>query len=137
MVVFAAAPALAAGGSLNSGDYVVHYSAVNSLQIPQAVAADNGIERDGATAIVMITLQKPTAESPLNAVPAEVSGHARTLMGERRKLTFRQVENAGSVYALAPVAISDDQTLTFDLNVRAADGAATIGVTFNQTFFTE
>lgn len=116
---------------------MVQYSAVNSLQIPRAVAADNAIQRDGATAIVMITLQKPTAESPLGAVPANVSGRARTLMGERTPLTFRRVESAGSVYSLAPVAISDDQTLTFDLNVRAADGGATIPVTFNQTFYTE
>jgi hypothetical protein len=109
---------------------------VNSLDIPQAVAANNGIERDGTTAIVMITLQKPTPDAPLQAVAANVSGSARTLMGERKTLRFRRVEGAGSVYSLAPVAISDDQTLTFDLDVRAADGGATVPVRFNQTFFT-
>ena len=128
-------PALA-GGSINSGDYVVHYSAVNSLQIPQAVAKANGIERAGDTAIVMITLQKPTADAPLNAVPANVTGTARSLMGERKTLTFKRVESAGSVYSQAPVAIDDEQTLTFDLNVRAAAGRATVPVRFNQTFYT-
>lgn len=101
------------------------------------MAADNGIQRDGATAIVMITLQKPTRDAPLKAVPATVSGSARTLMGERTPLEFRQIEGAQSVYSLAPVAISDDQTLTFDLEVNAADGGASIPVTFNQTFYTE
>ena len=125
-----------AGGSINSGNYVLHYSAVNSLQIPQAVAHSNGIDRAGDTAIVMITLQKPTSDAPLNAVPADVTGSARSLMGERETLSFKRVENAGSVYALAPVAIEDEQTLTFDLNVRAADGRATIPVQFNQTFYT-
>ncbi|MES1933762.1 hypothetical protein T35B1_14214 [Salinisphaera shabanensis T35B1] len=125
-----------AGGSINSGNYVLHYSAVNSLQIPQAVADSNGIDRAGDTAIVMITLQKPTSDAPLNAVPADVTGSARSLMGERKTLSFKRVENAGSVYSLAPVAIEDEQTLTFDLNVRAADGRATIPVQFNQTFYT-
>ncbi|MES1951237.1 hypothetical protein S4A8_10286 [Salinisphaera sp. S4-8] len=115
---------------------MLHYSAVNSLQIPQAVADANDIERDGDTAIVMITLQKPTGDAPLNAVPANVTGSARSLMGERKTLSFKRVESANSVYSLAPVAIKDDQTLTFDLNVQAVDGRATIPVRFNQTFFT-
>ena len=115
---------------------MVHYSAVNSLDIPASVARDNGIARDGETAIVMITLQKPTPEAPLQAVAANVSGSARSLMGERKTLEFRRVERANSIYSLAPVPIDDDQTLTFDLDVTAADGSATVPVRFNQTFFT-
>ena len=137
MLLCAAAwPVWAAGGSINSGNYVVHYSAVNSLDIPASVARDNGIARDGETAIVMITLQKPTPEAPLQAVAANVSGSARSLMGERKTLEFRRVERANSIYSLAPVPIDDEQTLTFDLDVTAADGSATVPVRFNQTFFT-
>ncbi|MES1925784.1 DUF4426 domain-containing protein [Salinisphaera sp. T31B1] len=122
---------------MGSGAFTVQYSAVNSLQIPPAVAQANGIERDGETAVVMITLQKPAPDAPLQAVPATVTGSARTLMGDRRTLTFRRVEGAGSVYSLARVAVEDDLTLTFDLTVKASDGSATIPVRFNQTFYTE
>lgn len=130
-----ALPALA-GGSINSGNYVVHYSAVNSLGIPETVARANNIERDGDTAIVMITLQKPTPDEPLNAVPAAVTGTARSLMGDRQTLNFRRVERVGSVYSIAPIVIRDEQTLTFDLTVEAVNASATIPVRFNQTFFT-
>jgi hypothetical protein len=116
---------------------VVHYSAVNSLQIPESVAADNGIERDGATAILMVTLHKPTPDSPRQSVPATATGHARTLMGERKPLSFRRVQSTDSIDLLAPLAIEDDQTLTFELEVRADDGGAQIPVRFNQTFYTE
>lgn len=116
---------------------MVHYSAVNSQQIPEAVAAANGIDRDGKTAIVMVTLQKPTPNSPLNSVPATATGHARTLMGAREPLTFRRVDSAGSIDLLAPLAIEDNQTLTFELDVSADDGGVDIPVRFNQTFYTE
>ncbi|WP_353113275.1 DUF4426 domain-containing protein [Salinisphaera dokdonensis] len=121
---------------MNSGNHVVHYSAVNSLDIPEAVAAGNDIARDGDTAIVMITLQKPTREAPLQAVAANVTGSVRSLMGGRKPLEFRRVDRAGSIYSLAPVAIKDDQTLTFDLDVKAVDGSATVPVQFNQRFYT-
>lgn len=125
-----------ASGRIDSGAYRVHYSAVNSTTIPAVVARRNGIERDDHHAVVMITLHKPTPDNPLNAVPANVSGNARDLIGNKHKLTFRQVENAGSRYALADVPIRNDQTLTFRLRVGAADGKAVIPVEFNQTFVT-
>ncbi|GAB3678779.1 DUF4426 domain-containing protein [Salinisphaera aquimarina] len=121
---------------MKSGAYEVQYSALNSTNIPASVAKDNGIERSGDTAVVMVTLQKPTRDAPLQAVPANVTGAARTLMGDKSPLTFRRVNSVGSVYSLATVKIADDQTLTFDLEVKAADGSATIPVTFNQTFYT-
>lgn len=135
-MAIAAAGTAQASGSIDSGAYTVRYSAVNSTTIPATVAQQNGIERDGDTAVVMITLQKPTPDTPLNAVDLRVTGVAHDLMSNKRTLTFRPVENAGSRYALADVPIEDEQTLTFRLEVRAADGSAVIPVEFNQTFFT-
>lgn len=127
----------AQAGSVESGDHTVQYSAVNSMQIPASVAEANDIERVGDRAVVMVTLQRPTDDAPLNAVPARVTGQARTLMGETRPLSFTQVESANSVYSLAGLPISDDDTLTLSLEVRAEDGSAMIPVQFNQTFYTE
>lgn len=116
----------------------MYYSAVNSLQIPASVAKANGITRDGDHLVVMVTLQKPTRESPLQTVPATVSGSARTLMGTKHALSFRRVTDAGSVYSLADLALDEDeQTLTFDLEVKSVDGKATVPVTFSQTVYTE
>ncbi len=126
-----------AAGTVKSGAYAVQYSAVNSMEIPAAVARDNGITRDGNTVVIMITLQKPTRDTPLQAIPADVTGTARTLMGDRTALTFRRVQSVGSVYSLASLPIENEQTLTFDLNVKATDGRVTVPVTFNQTFYTE
>lgn len=127
-----------ASGTVNSGAFTVQYSAVNSMQIPDSVAKANGIKRDGETIIVMITLQKPTRDEPFKAVPANVTGSARTLMGDRTALKFRRVENAGSVYSLASFKLdSDEQTLTFAMEVKAVDDKATIPVSFNQRVYTE
>src|SRR5699024_810732 len=80
--------ALAKAGEIGSGAYTLRYSVINSLQIPASVAAANGIERAGDRAIVTITLQKPTADNPYQAVAAKVSGTARTLIGTPQTLDF-------------------------------------------------
>lgn len=126
-----------ADGTVYSGDYTVRYSAVNSMQIPASVARDNHIERDGQTAVVMVTLQRPTADDPLHAVPARVSGYAQDLMGHKTTLLFDRIESAGSVYSLADVSIEGDPTLTFDLQVDAIGANATIPLRFNQQFFAQ
>ncbi len=131
-----AVPAAAAAGSVSSGQYTVRDSAVNSEKIPAAIARANDIQRSGDTALVMITLQQPGPDAPLNAVPANVSGHARDLMGNRTALAFNRVEAAGSVYSLAQMPIKDDQTVTVVLEVSPVEGRHVIPVTFTQTFFT-
>lgn len=137
-LLLALAHVASASGTIASGAYSVYYSAVNSMQIPASVARANAITRNGDRIVVMITLQKPTKESPLQAVPATVSGSARTLMGNKHALSFRRVTDAGSVYSLAELDLDEDeQTLTFDLDVQSVDGKATVPVTFSQTVYTE
>lgn len=130
----AALPASAA--SLSSGRYVVRYSVVNSLQIPPEVARANSIERRGNRAIITITLQQPTEEQPLNAVPAEVAGTAQTLLGAEYELNFRRVRAAGSVYSLAAVPLPEgQQTMTFELVITTTDGSRLIPLRFTRTLY--
>src|SRR5699024_3631844 len=108
----------------------------NSLQIPPAVARDNGIERDGDQAIVTITLQQPTDDKPLQAVSATVTGQSRTPMGASQTLDFRRGVSAGSVYSLAVLPLADDeQTVTLELEVATADGSTLIPVTFTKKLY--
>lgn len=121
---------------MHSGAYVVRYAVINSTQIPAAVAEANAITRRGDRAIVTITLQRPSADKPLNAVPARVTGSVRTLLGEQHELDFRRVNSDNSVYSLAAIPLHEHkQTLTLALEVTTLDGSALIPVAFTQTLF--
>jgi len=129
-----AAPASA--DTVESGDLVVRYSVINSLLIPAQVARANDIQRRGDRAIVTITLQQPSAAEPLHAIAADVTGHARTLLGERHELDFRRVEAHDSIYSLAIVALhEDEQTVTLDLVVTAQASGHSIPVMFTQELY--
>lgn len=123
-------------GAVDSGAYTVRYSAINSLQIPPSVARDNGIARNGNTAIITITLQRPTADNPYQAVAARVTGNARTLLGAPQALEFRRVDTGASVYSIAALPLTEaTQTVTVRLEVTTLDGSALVPVTFTQELF--
>lgn len=133
--------ALVAGNSwadaIRSAGYTVRYSAINSLQIPSAVAETNGIARAGDKAIITITLQHPTEDDAYHAVPARVTGQARTLIGERHTLDFRRIESDGSVYSIAALPLAEaKQTVTLTLEVTTLDGSVLIPVTFTKKLYT-
>lgn len=131
-------PFAALAGAVDSGAYTVRYSVINSLQIPAVVARDNDIERDGHMAVVTITLQRPTDDNPYQAVPATVTGHARTLLGAPQTLDFRRVDADRSVYSIAVLPLSDkEQTVTLSLEVSTLDDRALIPVTFTQKLFSQ
>lgn len=126
----------ASAGSVHSGAYVVRYAVINSTQIPAAVAEANAIRRRGDRAIVTVTLQHPSSDDPLHAVPARVTGSVRTLMGEHYKLDFRRVDTDNSVYSLASIKLHEQkQTLTLALEVTTLDGSTLIPVEFSKTLY--
>lgn len=134
--MLALATTSAFAGAVDSGAYTVRYSAINSLQIPASVASANGITRDGHKAVITITLQRPTADNPYQAVAAKATGTARTLIGTPQPLDFHRVDTGHSIYSIATLPLSEDrQTVTVSLEVTTLDGSALIPVEFTQQLY--
>lgn len=128
--------AIATAGTLKSGNYVVRYSVINSMQIPAAVAKENAIEQRSNRAIVTITLQRPTESAPFKAVPARVTGTAGTLTGKNHTLDFRRVTATNSTYSLAAIPLTENkQTVTIDLEITTLDGSRLIPLTFTKKLY--
>ncbi|HLQ85567.1 MAG TPA: DUF4426 domain-containing protein [Salinisphaeraceae bacterium] len=119
-----------------SGAYVVQYSVVNSMLLPAAVADRYGFKRSGERAIISVTLQRPSKNEPLQALPAQVSGQAKTLLEQRQELDFRQVDDGDSAISLAEFKLAEkEQTLTFELRIKPADSERTIPLRFTETLY--
>ncbi len=70
------------------------------------------------------------------ATEAKLTGHAKNLIGNLRELSFKQVKEGNAIYYLAEVPISNEEMLTFDIDVDAGlKGAGKL--TFSQKFYTE
>ncbi|USD65611.1 DUF4426 domain-containing protein [Vibrio sp. SCSIO 43136] len=113
----------------------VHYSAFNSAFLTPDIARQYKIQRNGYNALLNISvLDNSQAGKP--AIEANISGKSKNLLGQMRTLEFRKITEGKAIYYIAQLPISDEETLTFDLDIDA--GLTGKGkVRFNQKFYVE
>ncbi|EJB8690811.1 DUF4426 domain-containing protein [Vibrio parahaemolyticus] len=119
----------------NMKDIEVHYVAFNSTFLTPKVARSYDIKRNGYVAVVNISvLDSASLGKP--AVEAEVGGHAKNLIGQTQKLTFREIKEGEAIYYLAELPITHEETFTFDIDVKAGNKGSG-KLKFTQKFFVE
>jgi hypothetical protein len=60
--------------------------------------------------------------SARGAVPATVTGFVKNLLGQTQTLSFREIdEGEGAIYYLAPVRVTNQETIQIVLEVTPAD----------------
>ncbi|MDA0120680.1 DUF4426 domain-containing protein [Vibrio sp. T11.5] len=116
-------------------DVEVHYSAFNSTFLTPQVARSYELKRNGYSAIINISvLDNYQAGKP--AINAKVSGSAKNLIGQTKTLEFREVKEGSAIYYLAEFPISEEENLTFNIDVNAGN-KGTGRLKFTQKFYVE
>ncbi|EKO3975676.1 DUF4426 domain-containing protein [Vibrio fluvialis] len=120
---------------INIKDVEVHYSAFNSTFLTPQVAKSYKLTRNGYSAVLNISvLDTSTAGKP--AVEAKLSGQVKNLIGNMRELEFSEVKEGNAIYYLAESPISNEEDLSFDIDVNAGlKGAGKLR--FTQKFYVE
>ncbi|HIF5572036.1 TPA: DUF4426 domain-containing protein [Vibrio parahaemolyticus] len=119
----------------NMKDIEVHYVAFNSTFLTPKVARSYDIKRNGYVAVVNISvLDSASLGKP--AVEAKVGGHAKNLIGQTKKLTFREIKEGEAIYYLAELPITHEETFAFDIDVKAGNKGSG-KLKFTQKFFVE
>lgn len=114
------------------GEWDVHYMVVNTPFLTPEVAASYGIVRSKYNALVNISvLDADTGE----ALQAAVSGEARNLIGNSRKLTFKKVKEGDAIYYLAVMPFRDQETFRFSIDVQ--QGNTTHTLKFQQKMYVD
>lgn len=113
----------------------IHYSAFNSTLLTAGVATQYQLKRNGHSAILNISvLDNSKLGKP--AVDATITGTAKNLIGQIKTLEFKQIKEGQAIYYLVQFSISDEESLTFNINVDA--GMTGSGpITFTQKFYVE
>lgn len=109
-----------------------------STFLTPAVANTYGFERSRRQTllnVVVLTVQPDGQAS--GAIPASVAGFAKNLLGQTQALNFREInEGPDAIYYLAPVRVSNQETIQFVLEV-VPEGGRAIDVSFRRTLYVE
>ena len=125
-----------AENSQDFGEYVVHFNALNTNQLPPSVTKQYGIKRSknrGMINIAILTKMLGTTGKP---VAAKVSASAKNLTGQRRDIKLREVREATAIYYIGEFPVTNEETLRFTVEVTPEGSSDSYTVDFKQQFYT-
>lgn len=127
----------AAATSADIGDYVVHFSAQTTDELPQDVARAYDILRSKNRAMLNVSIIRKSDNA---SVTAAVEVQATNLTGQLKNVTMRKIQEPGekaAIYYIGETAVANRETLIFDISV-TPDGQNTPSeVRFKREFYTD
>ena len=108
-----------ADSSIDFGDLRVHYNALPTLSLNEAVAREYGVTRDAGSALVVIALRRIANGQELGA-EGEVSAEAYDLQGQRQHIGFSAVRTGEYTDHIGTFAISERDSYRFEVKVESA-----------------
>jgi hypothetical protein len=128
----AAQPAEATNADI--GDYVVHFSAQSTDQLPTEIAQAYGIVRSKNRAMLNVTVLREADNAP---VAATIAVKAVNLTGQLKDITMRQIDEQDAIYYIGEVAVANRETLIFDISVTPEGASRAANVRFKRQFYTD
>ncbi|MGI9325301.1 MAG: DUF4426 domain-containing protein [Pseudomonadales bacterium] len=124
------AAAATAEQKLSFDGYELHYIVIPTSFLSADVAKRYNLVRGEGRALVNLSLLKDGV-----GVSAEaLSGSVKNLLSQRQTLTFEKVVEGEAIYYLAQLRHSDEDTLTFELQV-TAPGQSPRDLSFQQKLY--
>ncbi|GLT17140.1 hypothetical protein GCM10007938_09170 [Vibrio zhanjiangensis] len=119
----------------NIKEVEVHYSAFNSTFLTPQVASSYQLKRNGYSAVLNISVLD-TYQAGKPAITAKITGQAKNLIGQIKALEFKEVKEGNAIYYLAEFSISEQENLTFTIDINAGN-KGTGQLKFSQKFYVE
>jgi len=126
-------------GSTSSdiGDFVVHFSAQSTDQLPPEVARAYNIVRSKNRAMLNVSIIRESDGAP---VSGEVTVKTVNLTGQLKSVTMRMIEEPGdpvAIYYIGETAVANRETLVFDISVKPEGANSASEVRFKRQFYTD
>ena len=100
------------------GDLRVHFNAIPSQSLTEAVAKEYGVKREEGSALVVVALRRVAGNDETPAT-GEVAAKVRDLSGGSQTLNFREARTGEYVDYIATMQVSARDTYRFDVTVKA------------------
>jgi hypothetical protein len=114
-----------AESSVDFGDLRVHYNALPTMSLGDAVAAEYGVRKDPDTGMVVIALRTVAGDTEL-AAQGEVSAVAYDLQGTQQRIEFKTVATGDYTDHLGVFEMNARDTYRFEVTVKSAGRTETV-----------
>lgn len=113
--------------------YQVHFNVMPTSDLQPEVARRNNISRSENLLLVNLHVRKDDGDGGLGeARRAEVTATARTLIGQRREISLREIDDGDTVYYIGTLRKTSGDRLIFDLNIKPEDARRAFDVRFER-----
>ncbi len=137
-LILTATAGLAQAEQLRENDeYIVYYSALNSIIIQPDIAKAYGLQRSRQRGLLNISVQRKMPDGSNKPVMSQLKGYASHLSGSEIPLEFNLVTEGKAIYYLAQFPIRNGDELRFDIVAKPTPDADPIKIRFSQDFYTE
>ena len=123
----------AAASDADIGDYVVHFSAQSTDQLPPEVARAYGIVRSKNRAMLNVSILK---EGTITAVTADITVRTVNLAGQLKNVTMRKIQEGDAIYYIGETGIANRETLIFNISITPDGATEASDVSFTRQFYT-
>jgi len=120
--------------SADIGNFVVHFSAQSTDQLPPDVARTYNIVRSKNRAMLTVSVLQAVDNKP---VTADVTVKTVNLTGQLKNVTMRQENEGKAIYYIGEVTIANRETLIFDISVTPDGVEKPSEVRFKRQFFSD
>ena len=125
-----------AENSRDFGQYVVHFNALATDQLPARVAREYRSTRSKNRGMINITVLRKVLGSPGQPVHAFVEVTGTNLAGQYRRIPVREVREGNAIYYIGEFGVTHEETVRFDVQARPQGSPDTLKLEFSQDFYT-
>ena len=107
-----------AENSQDFGQYVVHFNALSTDQLPPTVTREYGITRSRNRGMLNIAVLKKVMGTTGTPVSADVGASATNLTGRKSDIKLREIREATAIYYIGEFGITNEETLDFEVVIQ-------------------
>lgn len=121
------------------GPYEVHYIAINSTEITAETAKQYQLTRSRKLALLNLSIleQGSNNQDLPTPVSASINGRVENLIGQRKPLSFKRVQEGQAIYYLAQFEFDDTDTYRFIMDVKPDTSDRSYTMKFSQKLYQE
>lgn len=119
--------------SVDIGEYIVHFSAQSTDQLPPEVARAYNFVRSKNRAMLTVSVVEEDTNKASNA---QVTVKTRNLTGQLKNVAMRTITEEDSIYYIGETSVADREILIFDITITPEGSDRPVDIRFKREFFT-
>lgn len=120
------------------GNYVIHINALTTDQLPVEVARGYNISRSKNRAMLNVSVREKQDDTEVS-IAASINVVAKNLSSQQKNVSVREIkeENPNVIYYIGELPVSNEENITFELDVTPLGSTGPLLISYSQQFFTQ